>query len=374
MSNRNMFVLAGSFSLLSAVLLAQSYTASVRGVVTDASQAAVPGAKVVVTDVNRNTAHSATTDTSGRYVVTALPPGKYELTVEASGFNKYAQAAFDLQVQQQATLDVQLSVGLVSTSVQVESSAPLINTTIATLGQVVENKYILSLPLAGRTPLSLVALTPGLTPSNLSPGGQSNTNFLAGGVRNSTSDVLLDGMSVTNVEQNSGITNLEYQPSVDVVQEFKVQTNFFSAEFGNTGGAIMNVITKSGTNNLHGNVYEFHRNAAMNANNWFSNRAGRAIPDFKRNVFGGTVGGPVQLPKIYRGRDRTFFFFDYEGARQTSATTQNQSVPTLLEHAGDFSETRTSNGQLIMIYNQFDTYKNAAGETLRNQFPNNMVP
>jgi hypothetical protein len=374
MFSRNLFILAGSLVLLPALLLAQSYTASVRGVVTDASQAAVPEAKVIVTDVNRNTTHSAMSDGSGRYVITALPPGNYELTVEASGFNKHSQPAFALQVQQQATVDVQLSVGAIATSVQVEAAAPLINTTSATLGQVVENKYILSLPLAGRSPLSLVALTPGLTPSNLSPGGQSNTNFLAGGVRNSTSDVLLDGMSVTNVEQNSGITNLEYQPSVDVVQEFKVQTNFFSAEFGNTGGAIVNVITKSGTNELHGNAYEFHRNAAMNANNWFSNRAGRAIPDFKRNVFGGTVGGPVTLPRLYSGRNRTFFFFDYEGTRQTSATTQNQTVPTLRERRGDFSDTRAANGQLITIYNPLETYKTASGATLRNPFPGNIVP
>lgn len=266
-------VLAASLillALLPPLVRAQSYTASVRGVVTDASQAAVPDAKVTITDVNRNTSRSATTDSAGRYVITALLPSTYELAVEAAGFNKYSQPAFPLQVQQQATIDVRLTLGVVATTVEVESSAPLINTTAATLGQVVENKYILSLPLAGRSPLSLVALTPGLTPSNLSPGGQSNTNFVAGGVRNSTSDVLLDGMSVVNVEQNSGITNLEYQPSVDVVQEFKVQTNFFSSEYGNTGGAIINVITKSGTNDLHGSVYEFHRNAALNANNWVS--------------------------------------------------------------------------------------------------------
>ena len=283
---------------LPALALAQSFTASVRGVVTDASNSAIPGAKVTVTDVDRNVSQKVTTDTAGRYVFTALPPGNYSLGVESAGFSKYSRAAFPLQVQQQATIDVELSVDAIATSVSVESSATLLNTTSATLGQVVENKYILSLPLAGRAPLALVALTPGLTPSNLNPGGQSNTNFTANGNRNSSADVLVDGMSVANVEQNSGITNLEYQPSVDAVQEFKVQTNYFSSEFGNTGGAIVNVITKSGTNQLHGNGYEFYRNAALNANSWFSNRAGRSIPDFKRNVYGGTLGGPVFLPKI----------------------------------------------------------------------------
>src|SRR5262245_24878215 len=150
MFSRKLSVLAGSLVLLQALLIAQSYTASVRGVVTDGSQATVPEAKVTVTDVNRNTSHTTTTDASGRYVITALPPGNYELTVQAAGFNSHSQPAFALQVQQQATLDVQLSVGAIATSVQVEGSAPLLNTASATLGQVVENKYILSLPLAGR--------------------------------------------------------------------------------------------------------------------------------------------------------------------------------------------------------------------------------
>src|SRR5260370_194038 len=140
-----------------------------------------------------------------------------------------------------------------------------------------------ALALERRTPLSLVALTPGLTPSNLNPGGESNTNFTANGNRNSSADVLVDGMSVANVEQNSGITNLEYQPSVDAVQEFKVQTNYFSSEFGNTGGAIVNVITRSGTNQFHGNGYEFYRNAALNANSWF-------VPDL---VMTFTIAPPV---------------------------------------------------------------------------------
>jgi len=354
--------------------LAQSYTASIRGVVTDASQSAVPNAKVVITDADRNLQQETITDNAGRYVITALPPGRYTLTVEAAGFTRHARSAFALQVQQQATIDVELALGAVATVVNVEAGVPLLNTTSASLGRVVENKYILSLPLAGRAPLSLVGIAPGITPSNLNPGGQSNTNFTANGTRNSTVDVLLDGMSVTNVEQNSGITNLEYQPSVDVVQEFKVQTSFFGAEFGNTGGAIVNVVTKSGTNELHGSVYEFHRNSALNSNNWFSNRAGRAIPDFHRNVFGGTVGAPIRIPRLYNGTDKTFFFYDYEGSRTANAATRNVTVPTLLERQGDFTDTRASNGRLITIYNPLDTYRTASGNTLRRVFTGNQVP
>ena len=354
---------------------AQSFTASVRGVVTDSSHSAIPAAKVNVTDADRNVSQKVTTDASGRYAFTALPPGRYTLDVESAGFNKYSRAAFELQVQQQG-----------HNRRGALRRRHCHHRQCRELGDIAEYNqrharagggqqiYPLSLPLAGRAPLALVALSPGVTPSNLNPGGQSNTNFTANGNRNSSADVLLDGMSVANVEQNSGITNLEYQPSVDVVQEFKVQTNYFSSEFGNTGGAIVNVITKSGTNQLHGVGYEFYRNAALNANSWFSNRAGRAIPDFKRNVYGGTLGGPVMIPKVYDGHNKTFFFFDYEGSRQDSATTRTVSVPSLKEKAGDFSDTRAANGQLITIYNPFDTFKNASGATLRNPFAGNIVP
>jgi len=361
-------------AMLPSLLQAQSFTASIRGIVTDASQSAIPDAKVVVTDASRNISQIVNTDHSGRYIFTALQPGKYNFTVEASGFSKFEQHDFELRVQQQASIDVQLTVGSVSSTVDVTAAGALINTTSATLGQVVDNKFILSLPLAGRSPLALIQLTPGVSPSNLNPGGQTNTNFTANGTRNSTADVLLDGVSVTNVEQNSGITNLEYQPSVDAVQEFKVQTNFFSAEFGNTGGAVVNMITKSGTNSLHGSGYEFHRNSALNANSWFANRAGRAIPDFKRNVFGGTVGGPVRIPHLYNGKDKTFFFYDYEGSRESRATTKLMTVPTAQERAGDFSNTRDSNGNLIGIFNPYDTYKTPSGSTLRNPFPGNRLP
>ncbi len=353
---------------------AQSYTASVRGIVTDQTQAAVPAAQVTLTDVNRNQAYTTMADSEGRYVLAALPPGTYVLAVEAAGFRKHTQPAFRLEVQQQATINAQLSLGEVTETVQVQASAPMLNTTIATLGQVVENKFILSMPLAGRNPMALVMLAPGLVPSNISVGGVANVNFVANGTRNSTADAMLDGTVITGVEQNGGVTDVKYSPSVDVIEEFKIQTNFFSAEFGNTGGAVINMVSKSGTNELHGVLYEFHRNAALNANSFFSNRQGRSIPDFKRNVFGGTVGGPFLIPKLYNGKSRTFFFFDYEGSRQESATTTTRTVPTERQLQGDFSDTRLSNGQLAVIYNPFDTYTASDGRILRRPFAGNVIP
>src|SRR5579884_2209640 len=192
------------WSLLFSILIlfpclgwSQSYTASVRGTVTDAAQAAVPSASVVVTEVNRNLPHSTKTDVAGRYILPALPPGTYSLSVEAPGFQKYVRpATFQLEVQQEATINVQLSLATVSTSIEVEGTAPLLNTASATLGQVVENR------------------------------------FIAKGNRNRTSQAMLDGTNVSGIEQNGGWTDIEYSPSVDAIQEFKVQTNFFNAEFG----------------------------------------------------------------------------------------------------------------------------------------------
>lgn len=365
-------------ALLPAALFAQSYTASLRGVVTDPAQAAVPGATVIAKEVDRNIAHPTRTDEAGRYVLAALPPGRYSLEIDATGFQKYSHSSFDLAVQQQATIDVALALGSTSTAIDVQGSVPLVDTTSAALGQLVENKYIVSIPLLRRSALDLVALAPGINPSPAGGAGQDAdkaTNFVANGVRNATSDVLVDGMSAVNVEQNSGVTTLHYQPSVDSVQEFKLQTNFFSAEFGNTGTAIVNIVTKSGTNDVHGSGYEFYRDASFYANNWFANRAGQAIPDSHRHVAGATIGAPVFIPKVYNGKNRTFFFLDYEGNRSATATTKTATFPTQLERNGDFSDTRAASGLLMPIYNPFDTSKSADGKTtLRAPFAGNVIP
>ena len=353
---------------------AQSYTASVRGTVTDPTHSAVPGVSVTATDVERNVKRAAKTDEAGRYNFTALPPGHYTLAFEAPGFQKADVPAFPLEVQQQGTVDMELQVGQLATAIEVQSTATLLNTAAATMGQVVGDRTIQSAPLQSRNPMALVMLTAGVVPVESEAGGADSVNFVASGNRNSTSEVVLDGAAISGVEQNSSITDLKYTPSVDVIEEFKIQTNFFSAEFGNTGGAIVNMVSKSGTNEVHGVGYEFYRNASLNANSFFNNREGLTSPDFSRHVFGATMGGPVFLPKLYNGKNRTFFFLDFEQTRQASATSLQTTVPTPLQLEGDFSQTLRSNGKLYTIYNPYDTYESEDGSILRMPFANNRIP
>jgi hypothetical protein len=345
----------------------QSFTASLRGVVTDSTGGAVPGAKVIATELARNIQHQTTADEAGRYTLPSLPPGEYSLSVEASGFKKFVQSKFVLAVQQAATIDAQLQVGDIATAVEVTSEAPLLNTTISNLGQVIENKYIISLPNIARNPMGLTYMTPGVVGSGGRANSDNNTNFVANGSRNSTSDVLIDGVTVTTVEQNSGITDLKFSPSVDFVQEFKMQTNFFSAEYGQTGGAVVNMVTRSGSNQFHGTGYYFLRHSDLNSNNWFSNRGGRARPYYRRDQPGGVFGGPVV-------KNKTFFIAAYEYTKSKSPFSQTYTFPTLLQREGDFSKTFNASGQVMQIYNPFDTFINSSGAVERRPFAGNLVP
>jgi hypothetical protein len=366
MNRRHLFAYLAILTIAPAILLAQSFNASVRGVVTDSSKAAIPAARITVTDVDRNLDYSTEADAMGRYYLTALPPGTYRFAAEAAGFQKATRAAFTLVVQQQATIDVELKVGTAVTAIEVQGAAPLLNATSATLGQVIENRYISELPLIARNPYTLSYLTPGITGA---AGRQNdgNTNFVAVGTRNSTSDVMLDGISVTGAEPNSGITSIMHTPSVEAVQEFKVQTSYFSAEFGNTGGAIINMVTKSGTNQYHGSGYWFFRDDSLNANSFFSNRSGAKKSPTSRDVYGGTLGGPIK-------KDKTFFFASYERTDDQSAVTRSATFPTMAQRTGDFSNTRNSAGRLVTLYNPFSISTDAAGKVSRQPFAGNVIP
>ena len=353
--------------LSTAGVSAQQFTGTLQGTVQDSTGAVVVGAEIAVTNQNTNVTINTVTGSSGHYTVPQLPPGTYRVTVKKSGFKTASVADIKLDVQQIRSADVSLDVGQATETVTVSvSGAAALETTSTTLAQTIENKRIVDLPLNGRNPFALAVLSPGVIP------GPGASPWISGG-RNATSEVSIDGVSNVGPENNSSILNLIYTPSVDSVQEFSVQTNTVSAEFGRLGGGVINLITKSGTNNLHLTAYEFMRNSKLDANNFFSNRAGRR-PDgteiaprgaFQRNQFGGNVGGPVYLPKIYDGRNRTFFFFAMEAQTQRSASVNQATVPIDEWRRGDFSNLKNASGQPIIIYDPLTTKPNPSFDSTK---------
>ncbi len=349
---------------------AQTFTASLQGTITDSTGAVVPNAHITLVNEATNVKQAKVTDSRGAYLFTLLSPGSYKMTVEMPGFQTAVRSGMVLQVQQQANLDVVLNLGDVATSVEVAGETPRLDAVSATLGRVVENRSVQSMPLTTRSVLDLANLAPGV----VGTAGGTGTNFISNGVRNSQSDVLIDGVTAAVHEQGGGATDVKFRPTVELVQEFKLQTNSFSAEFGFTGGAVVNVVTRSGTNQVHGSAFDFLRNSAMNANAFFSNRNGRPIVPSRRNQFGGAVGGPVYIPKVYNGRNQTFFFFHHEGTKSASQATTTQTLPTLLERGGDFTQTMDASGRPILIYNPFSVTRDASGNPLRALFPGNVIP
>jgi len=355
----------------SAPLYAQAYTATLEGLISDSSGAVVPKATVKLTNEATNVTQTKVTDERGRYIFTFLPPASYKLEVEMKGFQTFVRSGMVLQVQQAARVDVTLTPGEVATQVEVTGEAPRLDAVNATLGRVVSNNSILDMPV-GRNPLALATLAPGVVGVGGNPSG--DVNFVSNGARNSQSDVLIDGVSVTNQEHNSGITVVSFTPRVEAVQEFKVQTNSFSAEYGMTGSTVINMVTRSGGNDIHGSLFEFHADNKLNANNYFSNASGGQIAKFRTNQFGGAVGGPVYIPKVYDGRNRTFFFFHHEKIRSPGGAEERDTVPTVLEKNGDFSQTFNSAGQPISIFDPNSVHQDASGNWVRNAFAGNIVP
>lgn len=326
-------------------LWAQLTTGSITGVVQDPSGGLVPGAQVTLTDLTKNFNYQAKTDGTGRYLFRALPPSTYELTVEAAGFAKFEQTNLGLDIAANATVNVNLKLATPGQTVEVvDTGAPLLQTQDAATGQTLNQTFIQNMPLIGRAVFDLAYLAPGVSqaPGNAFGANKSSwaNNFVSEGGRNAQADILLDGVTMTNYEQNTGVVQPLYTPSVDAVQEFKIQQTNFAAEFGYSGSTIINVVTRSGTNQLHGSAYEFFRNTDLNANDYFYNatpsNAGKSVP-YHWNNFGGTVGGPVK-------RDKVFFFFDYDGSRQVTPQSATLGLPSAAERAGNFAEVCARNG------------------------------
>ncbi|HEV2423757.1 MAG TPA: TonB-dependent receptor [Terriglobia bacterium] len=326
-------VLVVGLSLLTGVVPArgQQSKGSFTGLVTDQSGAVVPDARVTATEQDTGFTITATSSHDGSYTLPLLPPGRYRIAVEKPGFSQFTEGPITLAVDQQAKVDVQLHVGQANTTVEVEGAPPVLDTQSYSVGTTIEQTKVNQLPFNGRSFLQAMLFTPGVVPGtqgselNNNRGGSINVN----GMRETMNTYLLDGMSDTSI----AVGTYSATPPLDSIQEFRMETGVYDAKFGNSAGAQVNIVTKSGTNNYHGSVYEYFRNSALDARNYFE----PTVPSFHRNQFGLSIGGPLSIPSVYNGKDKTFFFLNYEGLRNLHDFYSRGSVPDLAERNGDFS-------------------------------------
>ncbi len=331
---RNKVLIVAFLISAASVALAQVDTGSLVGTVKDASGAVLPNVSVTATNMDTGIPAAVKTDLNGNYVITPLHIGRYSIAVEATGFRKEIRKDIVLDVQQSIKLDFTLQVGSVSETMEVSGAAPLLETESASLGDVVSAQQIEQMPLNGRRYTDLAALTSGVAKVIEGPvnGGSTPTNgnaggsFAVNGVRGTQNNFLLDGVD-NNSNDNADVSILS---SVDAIAEFKIQTSNYSAEFGRTGGAVINATTKSGTNRIHGSAWEFLRNDAFDSAQYGFGSPQPKAP-YKQNQFGATLGGPIK-------REKAFFFLDYEGTRIHSATLDFATLPTPAETTGDFSD------------------------------------
>lgn len=361
--------------LFFAVAGAFAQVASLTGRVTDQSGAVVPSAEVVARSLETALTYSTQSTSEGYYTLPALPPGRYEVTVSKTGFVPVKQTGLELAVQQVARLDITLRVGAVAETIEVRAQTPLLESESSTVGQVIGNRQVTELPLLGRNTYALAMLVPGVRNSagvnNLVIDQISTVSYSINGQRANSNEFLLDGAPNSAASQNQPVINA----NPDMVQEFKVETNNFAAEYGRAAGGVFNVVTRSGTNELHFSLYEFLRNDKLNANDFFANRSGTRRAPFRFNQFGGTLGGPVVIPGLYNGKNRTFFFANTEIVRFIQGITFTAVLPDPQHLTGDFSAARLADGRAVTIYDPATTTANPAGAGfIRTPFSGNRIP
>ncbi len=351
-----------------ATVSGQVTTGTILGSVRDSSGAAVAAAKVSITDLSKGTVSQYQTDAAGDYNAPFLIPGTYQIAVEKEGFKRALSNSVTLDVDQKARVDVALQIGEVSQTLEVTAAAPLVRSESAELGEVVGQRQVQALPLNGRNFAQLVYLVPGVTAGqpaeNLSGSSSFNpraaSNFNALGSQANTNAWLVDG-----IDDNEWTFNtVMIQPSVESIAEFKVLTGTFSAEFGR-GAGVVSVSTRSGSNGFHGEAFDYLRNSYMDARNYF-NPTTQVQPEYRRNQFGGAIGGRII-------KDKLFFFGDYYGQRSLKGIVNLNSVPTAAERVGDFSNYRNTAGKLITVYDPLTT-QIVNGQTVRTPYANNVIP
>jgi carboxypeptidase family protein len=376
-------LIVSALALTVSTVFAQQGRGTILGTVTDTSGAAIAGAQVTVTSAATNLTSNAITNDDGFFTIPNLIVGGYSVTVSKEGFKKSVRGGITLEVDQKAEINTQLEAGAVNETVEVTSQAPLVDTASATVGKVIENRRVQDLPVNGRNALALVLLAPsvqsavGPRATGFADRGTEVSTIRINGSPIATNNVIIDGLSSINAY----LPDVNINPTVEAVQEFKVQTNTMSSEFGFTLGGVVNLVTKSGSSQYHGSLYEFFRNDALDANLWSNNRVNRPKQPLRYNQFGGALGGPIRLPgKIfgplgYDGRDRSFFFFNYEGYRYTTSSSGFYTMPTEAFRNGDFRLLRNDLGAQIKIYDPATTRPDPAnpGRFIRDQISCNGV-
>jgi len=368
-----LFVLAG-------LATAQETRGSVSGIVSDSSGAVVAGATLRLTNVETGVVLTTTSNETGLYRFLFLNPGKYKLTATAAGFKTYERENFQLSVSEAGTLPVVLEVGAQTERITVSAEAPLIEAEKADRGMVIDNKKVVDIPINTRNPIMLAAISNGITPTGGSTLDQKPFSNSAdgswsinGGV-GSTVEFLLDGAPNNTIY--NGVTTVANVPSVDAVQEFKVMTSTYDAQYGHTGGGAINISLKSGTNSWHGSGYEYLKRARFNAAAFSDNAHGSPSPASGLDQYGFTIGGPVRVPKVYNGKDKTFFFFAWEKYHEDQEYPSEKiaSVPTAAQRKGDFSDTRDNSNRLITIYDPLTGRNDSTGKWIRSPFAGNLIP
>jgi trimeric autotransporter adhesin len=352
-------------SLAESSLLAQSYYGVVRGLVVDQNQGVVASAKVSL--INEGTSETRTTNTSnnGEYVFNEVVPATYSVVAETAGFKKFERRGILVATQGQVTADIKLEVGQVTESVQVTEAVPLVESSNASQGQVLDNQKLSDLPNLGRNPFmmsklsnNLVQVGPPAYNRMEDQSGSSMISIAGGPVRGN--NYLIDGIPITDANNRAIII-----PAIESVQEVKIQANTYDAEMARTGGGMFNTLMKSGTNDFHGSAYGHVRRTSMDANAFFSNAAGIPITDQPNTTWGASFGGPIWIPHIYNGKNKTFFFLGVEHYDDWSSDSANFNLPTALERAGNFSQSHVSaGGPLVSVIDP----------TTGNPFPGNIIP
>jgi len=351
--------------------MAQEVRATLQGSITDPAHAAVPGAAVTLRNTETGIDRQDTADEQGFYLFSFVTPGVYTLSVHASGFKTTIRDGVQLSVNDNLKLDIEMALGQVSDTVEVSAGVNAVQAESTTLGAVISGKIIDAQPLKGHSSLYLYMNAPGVVGNRYLQDTRptdtgTNVLFTANGAPPATGEVSVDGVSNT-VNVGRGLYLSPWVPSTEAVGQIKILTGTLPAEYGRAAGVFTNVVIKSGTNGLHGSLYEYLRNSAVDANLFYQRGLGQKLTPYSTNYYGGSVGGPVVFPRLYDGRNRTFFFFSYEGADEGNGQGPSLSVPTLKMRRGDFSEFSGT------IYNPFSVHT-VNGAPVRDAFAGNMIP